>query len=224
MSRRVNAWLAFGFGWCFLLSLSIVSICQVAFEREIYASFYEEEQLDQQLHVEDGVAFESLNSLLDYIEGKSDSIAAVFNEKEIQHMKDVRGLYDVAIRVKWVCLSSMLGIAVYFFYYHKKHMFSYLARGILQSSLCFFACLLILGMWAFTDFTDFWYRMHTLVFSNDLWLLDPATDFMILICPEALFSTICLRAGLIFSVVLAGSLAWSAWYLLKRSIIGFDQI
>ena len=220
----MNAGLAFLFGWCFLLSLSIVSVSHVALNRELYASFYKKEQLDQKLNVPDNFSYESLVSLLDYIEGNSDSIHPVFNEKEVQHMKDVKGLYDVAMGVKWGCLAGMLGIAGYFYCFHKKHIFSYLSRGLLQSSLCFFVCILVLGMWAFTDFTDFWYRIHTLVFSNNLWILDPAEDFMILICPESLFSTICLRAGILFSLVLTGSLAASIWYLFKKSVIGFDQI
>ena len=44
-----------------------------------------------------------------------------------------------------------------------------------------------LGMWAATGFDDFWTHFHQLFFDNDLWLMDPATDFMIRICPAGLF-------------------------------------
>ena len=60
-------------------------------------------------------------------------------------------------------------------------------------------------------------------FSNDLWLLDPATDFMIVICPENMFSALVTRIVLLFVVVL-GVLDGLAYFLLKRKLpIGSEK-
>ena len=67
-----------------------------------------------------------------------------------------------------------------------------------------------------------WTRFHTLFFTNDLWLLDPATDFMIVICPESMFSALVVAILLRTAFILL-PLELGAWWLLKKKLpIGLD--
>ncbi|MGB4393229.1 MAG: DUF1461 domain-containing protein, partial [Bacillota bacterium] len=46
------------------------------------------------------------------------------------------------------------------------------------------------------DFTRWWTAFHLVTFDNDLWRLDPATDWLIRIFPEEFFFAAVKRIGL----------------------------
>ena len=60
-------------------------------------------------------------------------------------------------------------------------------------TMVFVLVVLCFGIWVLADFTAFWTAFHHMFFTNDLWLLDPRVDRMILICPEQLFFGIVVR-------------------------------
>ena len=206
-----------------IVLLFLSSLFMNVFQKSFYANFYEREKTAQTLDVSESVVEESLFSLIDYVQSKTDSVADVFNEKEKEHMKDVKGLYVHAKYVQVACLVFVLGVIFVFYKWERRHMFSWLSRGFIQASFTFLIFVGLLAMWAWMDFSDFWYRIHTLFFTNDLWILDPRESFMILICPENLFSSLCIRVSIGFLIGVAALNLWSLWYLLKKSVIGFDK-
>ena len=72
------------------------------------------------------------------------------------------------------------------------------------------------GVLALIDFNWLFTQFHLLSFSNDFWLLDPATDYLIMLFPEGfwydtfLFCALAIAAG---AVILGGV---GGWYLLSR--------
>ena len=83
--------------------------------------------------------------------------------------------------------------------------------------------LVFFGFWIFTDFTSFWTWFHTIFFTNQLWLLDPNTDFMICMLPETIFYKLVLACVIkvICFVALASGLA--IYYMVKKAPIGFER-
>ena len=73
--------------------------------------------------------------------------------------------------------------------------------------------LLGVGAWAVSDFTRAFLWFHEMLFTNDLWLLNPATDLMIRMLPEAFFADIAAAAVIAMAVLLlaAGFAAWG-WF------------
>ena len=74
----------------------------------------------------------------------------------------------------------------------------------------FAAALVFLGI-AFTiDFTRCFTIFHEMFFTNDLWMFDESTDYMIRMLPEGFFSDMVVRIVLVFagSLVLLGVLVW----------------
>ena len=59
------------------------------------------------------------------------------------------------------------------------------------------------GALAAVDFNWFWTQFHHVFFTNDLWLLNPATSVLIQMVPEEFFSAIVLKILIWFAVVLA---------------------
>ena len=60
----------------------------------------------------------------------------------------------------------------------------------------------VLAVWAMIDFNAAFNFFHEILFTNDLWLLNPATDLLIRICPISMFMAMGARIGLV-------GLAWA---------------
>ena len=52
---------------------------------------------------------------------------------------------------------------------------------------------------ALVDFNAVFVMFHHLFFDNDLWIFDPAEDYMIRMLPEGLFADMAARIGVIFA-------------------------
>lgn len=184
----------------FLLGLIVIFVAvveSVAFSR----SFYQEQFT--RLHVEKNISTtlqDSLrmsDTLLEYLQDKRDDLhllievngqeRAAFNQREIDHMYDVRELYRNT--KKWQYLFGWIAGAIFIYMifwqsnFLKKEIFASFLRAIaIISTICGAFVFIIL-----VDFDAFWLQFHQLIFRNDLWLLDPRTDLLILLVPEAFF-------------------------------------
>lgn len=63
----------------------------------------------------------------------------------------------------------------------------YLARIALVAGIIVLALALFLAIPAVADFSDWWTGFHRISFSNELWLLDPATEWLIKMFPLDFF-------------------------------------
>jgi integral membrane protein (TIGR01906 family) len=46
------------------------------------------------------------------------------------------------------------------------------------------AVVVLVGLLSLLDFSGLWTRFHQIAFRNDLWMLDPRTDYLIMLFPE----------------------------------------
>ncbi len=173
---------------------------------------------------------QSITLLLDYLEGKEDTIhhqmeidgikQEVFDAKEKRHMVDVKKLYQNA---KKGCIATVFVAIVIILYMRKeKYRFAFLTKGYLRASLCFFIFLAFLILWMLTDFTDFWTHFHQLFFSNQDWLLTPGVDFMIDMLPEYVFSTLVFFIVLSFAILMLVSILFCVYYQKKKAPIAYE--
>lgn len=161
--------------------------------------------------------------LSDYLRGAIDSldrrvtlrgeeVDCAFNERELKHMRDVRRLFEIgfAVRRALIALTALLLIA------------AALTGGRAGLSAAVSAGLIALiaaaGALAvkLAGFSRVFIAFHHLAFSNDLWLLDPATDAMIRMLPEEFFAGMALQGAvsaalfaLLFYALAAAALAVS---------------
>lgn len=228
--RRV---LSFIFGWCFIIVCVVFSIKSTALNPDFYIPKYEEMDLASDIGVSKKDLNQSIRLLLEYLDDKRADIKGhitwygvsqeTFNEKETSHMVDVKALYQNALRVAKTALIILVLIVLYFYWNEKELMFAYLSKGFLTAMFTFMFMLVFFGFWIFTDFTSFWTWFHTIFFTNQLWLLDPNTDFMICMLPETIFYKLVLACVIkvICFVVLASGLA--IYYMVKKAPIGFER-
>ena len=188
------------FGVFFLLVSVLSCVQSVVFDHAFYTDLYEKIDLPSSTGVSMEHLEEAIFMMTDYVEGKRDNLDGTviwkgeerptFNAKEQKHMVDVRTLWLNARTCMIVCWIGCIISLLFIFWLWRRDAFSVLLQGFLQALAVLLVVLAFFGLWALTDFTSFWTWFHTVFFAgNTDWLLNPATDFMIVICPEEMFST-----------------------------------
>jgi integral membrane protein (TIGR01906 family) len=137
----------------------------------------------------------------------------LFNQKEVGHLKDVKGLFRLVYRL-------LLGTLVYAFLYaalsyalwkEKRRV----AWGLVGGSALTLGILIILGLMIQVNFEWFFYEFHLISFANNLWQLDPATDYLIMLFPEGFWYEATLFCAL-GSATLAVLVGGTGWWRLRR--------
>ena len=176
-------------------------------------SFYKNEYKKLNVAEYIGISEEDLNKttdvLLGYIKGENKTLdiecringitRQVFNNKEKTHMQDVKNLYDGAIVVRNV--SFVIFVLSFIYIGRSKELFigykySLSLVGLIIAFLLLF-CLM--------DFEGFWLAFHHLFFPfNDLYILDPRYDILVMMVPEGFFFDLCVLIVASTSVMLVG--------------------
>ena len=127
-----------------------------------------------------------------------------FNAREIQHMEDCARLFDLLRTVRWVVLVALIFLWVIQIVMGRRTKDGGFLVWMWIGSLILIVPLAIFGVWAVIDFNSAFNFFHRLLFTNDLWLLNPETDLLIRICPSSMFAGMGLRIGLRSAVILLG--------------------
>lgn len=217
----------------FLLGAMLLSsVSAVVFSHPFYQTLYNDLQLAEAIGVSQDDLEASIFMMTDYVEGKREDLTGqivrygqtqeTFNEKEKRHMKDVRTLW---LKARAVMIASWILCAlsgVFILWRYGGTAASELYRGLLSAIFVGLGLLLFFGFWMMSDFTSFWTWFHTIVFPGNMdWLLDPAVDFMIVICPEAMFSQMIFQIALRL-VLGTGGVLLLLWWLNRTLPPGFQ--
>jgi integral membrane protein (TIGR01906 family) len=139
----------------------------------------------------------------------------LFNEREVGHLVDVKALFRLAYKF-------LLGTAIYAIVFVALALWAWKDKKLLGVGFMWgagFSIMLIimLGAAALVDFNWLFTQFHLLSFTNDLWLLDPATDYLIMLFPEGFWSD---AVSIIFGLMalLALAIGFTGWRVLKKSI------
>jgi len=137
---------------------------------------------------------------------------ALFNTREINHMKDVKSLVDLVYRLNEISLVVIISYIAAVFLWAREKPIRALAYQALGGVGLGFAVVAGIGAFALTGFNAAWTRFHEIVFRNNLWELNPATDHLIQMFPEKFWEeSTTIVAGLTFAevtVIIALSLGY----------------
>ena len=130
---------------------------------------------------------EVTDQMMDYLKG----------DREDLH---VQVLFLKAMSIRRICLAAA-ALLLIFMAAAKGRM-----RQTLPSSLCigcglFFGLVTALALIISTDFSKYFVMFHHIFFTNDLWILDPATDMLINIVPEGFFMDTAARIAGLFGAL-----------------------
>lgn len=181
------------------LFLLILSYSLVAYNLNFYKNEFSKHEVYTNLEKED-VDREAAN-LINYL--KTGEINTdYFNEKELTHLKDVYTINNIIYYLFYIFLA-VISICLLTLLYSKnyKDLYNSIFLSGLTSTGFVIALLILITISFTTSFTLF----HEILFTNNLWQLDPATDKMIVMFPEGFFLDAFIRIivySLTFSLVL----------------------
>ena len=134
-----------------------------------------------------------------------------FNEREIAHMEDVRGLFLGGLMLRRICIGLALACLVALILM-KSNLKRLLPSAFQWGTGLFLAVLAVLALLISGDFDRYFVLFHKIFFTNDLWILDPATDLLINIVPEPFFMDTAARIGILFAILIGLVLAVSTGF------------
>ena len=124
--------------------------------------------------------------LLITVRNSGGEIEPLFNSEETTHMADVKDLVRTLFTVQVASVFLILTLAIMLAVWSPRT----LARGALQGALLTGGILLAAGVVAASGFDAAWTQFHQIAFTNDFWELNPRTDHLIQMFPEAFWQEI----------------------------------
>jgi integral membrane protein (TIGR01906 family) len=140
---------------------------------------------------------------------------SLYKEREILHMVDVKALMQSVFAItRWsgVVLLLLLAIGIITL---RRAFVPLLLRSLKWSAIGTGAFLIIFGGAAAIDFGWLFTQFHFLSFANDLWLLDPYNDYLIIMFPQQFFFEATLFIG-VLTVIDFGLITGAARFARKR--------
>lgn len=219
--RIVHKIMAIGFSVLVIFIALITSFDLAAYgDFSYYEKEYEKYNVKQDLHMEMDDIMEVTEYMMSYLKGQEEVLSIettiegrrqdFFNEQDRLHMKDVQDLFLGGLRLRNG--AAVLLVLIFLGLLFMKADWKCLIPKLYQKTLGVFLILIFLlsGMLS-QDFTKYFTIFHEIFFDNDLWIFDPATDYMIRMLPEGFFYDMVVRIGLIFVGILAGLFALSVF-------------
>ena len=111
----------------------------------------------------------------------------LFNDREVLHMKDVKGLVRGVYILQEIAFLYLVAFAVGGFLLRKRAFAPQMVRYMGWGGAATLGLVVFVGLVALIGFDRLFLAFHLISFSNDLWQLDPSRDFLIAMFPEAFF-------------------------------------
>lgn len=180
----------------FAILISVLEVC--CFNRYFYDYEYQKNNTAAEIKMSEDDLIKSMDTLLLYLKNHRDDIVVeaqvdgilreVYNERETLHMKDVKNLYQNARIGMWCCYFLSAGFYIFAWKKGKEYFWTHLKTFFASGIGLFLSLIVAIGIYAVVDFEAFWIQFHEVLFSNDLYLLDPNTSLLIRMVPQSFFS------------------------------------
>jgi len=135
----------------------------------------------------------------------------LFNQQEVAHLRDVKRL----VRMDYgLLIGTAIYIGVYAYLMRRRKRLKRLARSAIIGGGIAIGMIAAMGVGAtIQGFGQAFTQFHFLAFTNELWLLDPSTDYLLMLFPEGFwYDAAVLFGGVVFGA--AGAIMGaSALYL-----------
>ena len=206
--------------WCagIILGFSVIAALLItSFEIAMYADFdvyrqeYEKYDVLSELDMTMDDVMYVTHEMMDYLRGEGDTLSVVttvegqeqdfFNEQDRFHMGEVRELFIGGLNIRFgACVAAVL--CVLFLVITRADIKKVVPRSYRIALGVTGAAVILIGIAAVVDFNAVFVQFHHIFFDNNLWIFDPAEDYMIRMLPEGLFYDMVMRIGAIFVVSL----------------------
>lgn len=201
-----------------VLAFSVIAAVLISsFEIAMYSDFsvyqkeYEKYDVLSELDMTMEDVMHVTREMMAYLRGDRETLSVVttvegeqqdfFNEQDRFHMEEVRGLFIGGLNIRiGACMIAVL--CLIFLLVSRADLKKILPRSYHAALGISGAFVLLLGIASIIDFNAVFVQFHHIFFDNDLWIFDPAEDYMIRMLPEGLFYDFVMRIGGIFVIIL----------------------
>ena len=204
--------------WLFILCLPLLllsaSIGGAVNSLSLYKYGFEKYDVGQTTGLAEEELEKAATGLISYFNSDEEHISvtvikdgqpfALFNEREVTHLRDVKGLFWLDY---WILLGTLICALAYAGVSLWRKEWRRLAWGLVGGSGLTLGLILALGLGALFNFDQLFLQFHLLSFANELWLLDPSKDYLIMLFPRGFWynaTLFCALATGIGAVILGG--------------------
>ena len=151
----------------------------IGFSKNYYYYEFDRIKPEYELNIDSKFIRYAAQVIPEYLTGRRDNLEIpgfknFFNERETMHMEDVRNIFKYLI-----IITIFVGVIIFLLIKKKD-----LPNIFLYS---FIPILIFLILYLFVPFDELFINFHLILFRNDLWLLNPETDRLIVLLPEDFF-------------------------------------
>ena len=213
--------LSIGAKWLFILCLPALlltaSISWAVNSLWLYKYGFEKYNVSQTTSLPEVELDKAARGLISYFNSDEEYISltvnkdgeqfVLFNQREVIHLRDVKGLIWLDYWVLSGTLLYALGYAGVSLFWHKRRYWRRLARGIIGGGGITLALMLALGLGTILGFDQLFWQFHLISFTNELWQLDPTKDYLIMLFPRGFWYDATLFCALVvagLAIILAG--------------------
>ena len=199
---------------CLPLLLLSASIAGAANSPALYKYGFEKYNVSQTTGLDEANLAFLADELIRYFNSDAQAISitvvkdgkpfVLFNEKEVSHLKDVKGLFHLDY---WVLLGTLIYALAYTGFSLWRKDWKKLSWGLVWGSGLTLALMLALGLGTLLNFSQLFLQFHLLSFTNELWQLDPTKDYLIMLFPRGFWydaTLFCALATAVGAVILGG--------------------
>jgi integral membrane protein (TIGR01906 family) len=187
--------------WLFMLCLPILlltaSLGWATNSLWLYKYGFEKYNISQATGLADSELEKAATGLISYFNSDENYISltvikdgepfVLFNQQEVMHLKDVKGLIWLDYRVLLGTLVYVLAYAGVCLLWRKGRYWRRLAWGVVGGGGITLALMLALGLGTLFGFRQLFWQFHIISFSNEFWLLDPTKDYLKMLFPDGFF-------------------------------------
>ena len=218
--KNVNMIFAVFFVVLMPLMLLLTDVQLVAYDRDYYRAEYYKYNIPGHIGMNMDNLMDSTEKLLSYLDNKRDDLdfkgsftggeEEFFSQRDKLHMVDVKGLF---VKGRLFRDFSFIYVVIFILLLFWKKPFRLqlrrLARyGIAISAAGIAPVIILIGLMK-SDFYKYFTVFHKIFFTNDLWLLDPATDRLINIFPQDFFTDMAFSISYLYIAEMAAILVCS---------------
>ena len=218
--------------WLFILCLPLLllsaSIGVVVNSLSLYKYGFEKYDVSQTTGLAEEELEKAATGLISYFNSDEEHISltvikdgqpfVLFNQREVTHLRDVKGLFWLDY---WILLGTLIYALAYAGVSLWRKEWRRLAWGLVGGSGLTLGLILALGLGALFNFDQLFLQFHLLSFANELWLLDPTKDYLIMLFPRGFWYNATLFCALVTGIgaVILGGVGGGYLVIKRRGTI-----
>ena len=212
---------------CIILAMLILSIWIGVYgdgDYRFYKKEYQKYKVTKDLDMTIEQIMYVTDHMMDYLIGKEEKLSVIteidgedrdfFNERDRLHMADVQHLFLGGIKLGVLCMLVAI-LLLMLIKKREKDWKKLFFRTYTMAIIVWIIICVLLGIAFYVDFTTCFTIFHKLFFTNNLWLFNPATDYMIRMLPEGFFSDMVIRIAEVFGGILI--CVWLIFLVVKKN-------